>query len=143
MRRMITSVIGLGVFLVAAVLHGASLDARWTAGMMNGLMWRQMDDVAKTYYVAGILELSSTINNKQQGAVIDVDKCKCNAGALVEGVDAFYKTANDEWLRLPVTSALAMDSQRRSGIPLEKLAVYYAQFLKMVEELDKQQRGKH
>jgi len=142
MRRLVFSVIALAFLLMPAGLHAATMDARWTGGMMNGLMWRQMDDIAKTYYVAGILEVSSTLENKQQGAVIDVEKCKCNAAALIEGIDAFYKTADKEWIRLPIMGALSMDAQRRSGIPLEKLGAYYAQFLKMAEELDKEQRGK-
>lgn len=142
MARFLSSLILVASLLTPAALQAASMDARWTGGMMNGLMWRQMDDNAKTYYVAGILELSSTLENKQQGAVIDLERCKCNGAALIEGVDAFYKTANDEWIRLPVMGALSMDAQRRSGIPLEKLAAYYTQFLRMAEELDKEQRRK-
>ncbi len=143
MRRNILPIVVFAFSLTPAIVQAATMDARWTAGMMNGLMWRQMDDAAKTYYVAGILELSSTLDNKQQGAVIDVEACKCNVAALIEGVDNFYKAANAEWLRLPITSAVAFDAQRRSGIPLEKLSLYYTQFLKMIEELDKQERGKH
>ena len=61
---------------------------------------------------------------------------------MIEGVDAFYKGATEQWARLPIMAAVSMEAQRRSGIPLEKLAAYYSQFLKMAEELDKAQRQK-
>jgi hypothetical protein len=125
------------LLLAAQPKHGT--DARWTAGMMNGLMWRQMDDIAKTYYVAGVLEVSSTLEPKA-GAAIDVEKCKCNAADLIEGVDAFYKGFDDRFIRLPVVMALSMDAQRRSGIPLERLAVLYTAMLKELESMEASQR---
>ena len=73
MRRLTLSIAFVS-FLGPTTILAAGMDARWTGGMMNGLMWRQMDDAAKTYYVAGILELSSTIENKDQGAIINLDK---------------------------------------------------------------------
>ncbi len=114
-------------------------DARWTAGMMNGFMWRQMDESAKIYYVAGVLELSSTLEPKT-GAAIDVNKCKCNAGDLIAGVDAFYQGANEHFVRLPVAMALSMDAERRSGVPLEKLGAFYTAMLKGLEATEANQK---
>jgi len=110
-------------------------DARWTNGMMNGLMWQQMDAMAKIYFVAGVLELSSTIDPKVGGA-IDVAKCKCNAGDLILGVDAFYQNAGRRFLRLPVTMALSMDAQRRSGVPPETLARVYLALISEIEAME-------
>jgi hypothetical protein len=131
------------VALLATSLSSAfAQDNRWSGGMLNGYAWRQMSEEAKTYYAAAVAEVSSTLEDSPRRPV-NLEKCRCKLGQLVEGVDTFYKSAastHEEWMRLPVLCVFTGESWRRSGEPLEKISFFYAGMLAEIENQDKAQK---
>jgi hypothetical protein len=91
---------------------------------------------AKAYYAAAVSEVSSTLEDSPRRPV-NLEKCRCNVGKLIEGVDAFYKNVEQRWMRLPVLCVFTGESWRRSGEPLEKISIYYTMMLGEIEKLDK------
>lgn len=124
------------MFLLAFAFSATAQDNRWSGGMVNGYGWRQMSDEAKVYYALAVSEVSSTLEDSPRRPV-NLEKCRCNVGQLIEGVDAFYKSVDERWMRLPVLCVFTGESWRRSGEPLEKISVYYTMMLTEIEKLDK------
>jgi hypothetical protein len=133
-------VLGVALLLIG-VSSALGQDNRISGGMMNGYMWRQMSEDERAYYAVAISEVSSTLEDSPRRPV-NLEKCKCNVGQLVEGVDKFYKQAAEEhkeWMRLPVLSVFVGESWRRSGEPLAKISLYYAGMLEVIAQVDKTQ----
>src|SRR5438445_7943888 len=106
----------VAALFVTCLSTASAQDNRWSGGMLNGYAWRQMDDVARTYYVAGVVEVSSTLEDDPRRPV-DLEKCRCTAGQLIDGVTSFYKMANgpnERLMRLPILAAVTGDCWRRS-----------------------------
>ena len=127
------------VLLFVGVSSAFSQDNRFSQGLMNGFMWGQMSEEDKTYYVAGVVEASSTVRD-DPNAPVNMEKCRCKAGDLMDGVTNFYKKVDERWMRLPIVVVLSGESARRSGVPLEKIGAFYVGMLKGIEELDKAQK---
>lgn len=127
------------VLLLASVSPVLGQDNRFSQGLMNGYMWRQMSEEDRAYYVAGVVEASSLLGDNPSRPV-NTEACRCKAGDLMDGTTRFYKTMDERWLRLPIVAVLSGESSRRAGIPLENIAAFYQGMLAGIEQLDKTQK---
>lgn len=125
--------------LLVTVCPAFGQDNRFSQGMMNGYMWRQMSEEDKTYYVAGVVEASSLLGDAPQRPV-NLEKCRCKVGDSVEGATKFYKVMDERWLRLPIVIVLSGENSRRAGVPLENLSTFYAGMLAGIEAMDKAEK---
>jgi hypothetical protein len=128
-----------GFVLLLTSFSSFAQDNRFSQGLMNGYMWRQMSEEDKAYYVAGVVEASSLLGENPNRPV-NLEKCRCKAGDLMDGATKFYKTMEQRWMRLPIVVVLSGENSRRAGVPLENISVFYAGMLAEIEELDKAQK---
>ena len=133
------------LLLVTALLVTASVssvfgqDARWSAGMLNGYAWTQMDDGARSYYMLGVIETSNTLEADDPRRLVDLEKCRCNALDIIQGVTTFYAAAtgeNQRWMRLPMLTVIVGEYNKRSGKPLEAIAAVYSMMLSEIDKME-------